>query len=615
MEYVRSEKKSRSRAERSLDVNIGKVIPKDYPWKVLSALNTDLAEFINVEDNELLSQIIRDRDLDALFILMDEWSLQNLCKRPGMRVDTLRAYYQLSALLKKFCFKTEKATRLKTAKDKFFAAEIACGQFNAEGYKKFAFPETVKEVNCVTYAKSFLLKLLGPRPESSVVEWTRHGPGANLDTICGQTSLFNKNDNWPYSCTRPALGFARFLISSDKRWLGALEDSYRSRFNIPRHAILNQQVFWDNVLKVVEGNRITTVPKDARTERTIAIEPCINLMGQLGVDGFIRKRLKRYGIDLDSQVKNQRMAMRGSINGGTDFCTLDLSAASDSISLKLCEILLPSEWYSYLVKLRSPSGEFGEETISYEKISSMGNGYTFVLESAIFASLVIGVLRSYFNIDRHYQQHFTVYGDDIIVPGWAAEKVVKMLNLAGFKLNLDKSFLSGPIRESCGADWFLGKPIRPVFLKNAPTNVMELFNDINRLTRILQLRWGIQKSKTSKTVAKWIPEKFWSITGPPSDEEFDTYWHATFRTARGYQNGQWVYSRLIRKPISVNCDSFFFRKIMHSLRGVAQVTQKWDQRLVAAGSQFTVCKSKSYTVGLTYPTSGNWCEGYAERVG
>ena len=90
----------------------------------------------------------------------------------------------------------------------------------------------------------------------------------------------------------------------------------------------------------VLGNLVTTVPKNAKTDRIIAIEPDWNSFFQLGLGAAIRSRLQRVGLLLDTaQAENRRLALIGSETG--EYATIDLKAASDTVSLGLCELLLP----------------------------------------------------------------------------------------------------------------------------------------------------------------------------------------------------------------------------------------------------------------------------------
>jgi hypothetical protein len=276
-----------------------------------------------------------------------------------MTLAERRAKYTLASLIKKFRFPTDRDMRVQRATKIFLDAELACKSYNDHSYMDLTEAETEWGVEIYHYARQFLRRLLGPElpGHRALLSRSRHGPGATTDTQHGLISNYHKYEKWPYACTVDAYRYARFAIETDQRWIGALQNSYRSRFGIPKHYPLDMRKFWSEVINVVDGNRITFVPKDAQKERTIAIEPTLNLYLQLGVDGFIRRRLKRFGVDLDSQLKNQVLARLGSLQDDENsFVTIDLSAASDSLSLKLCEVLLPSQWYGYLNDLRSHVG-------------------------------------------------------------------------------------------------------------------------------------------------------------------------------------------------------------------------------------------------------------------
>lgn len=549
------------------DINHVMKLPKDYPWIVLKNLVDDLQLYIHQDDLDLINGIIRDRDFESYLLLDEHWGLQSINTQCNETTSELRAKYQLAALLKKFQFETSLQERVDSAKKKFKDAEDACGEYNRCGYLKLVANGDFA-ASIVTDARNFLSKLLGgiAPNKSSIVDWSRHGPGSTLDTRNGLISTYHKYSQWPYTTTESALPVARFLIQSNKRWLGALEDDYRKRYNIPPTMILNMNAFWDNVFSVVPGNRITTVPKNALTERTIAIEPKMNLMLQLGVDGYIRKRLRRWDIDLNSQVKNQDLAYSGSITG--QYVTFDLAAASDTISMKLCQILLPPDWYDYLMKIRSPQGSFDGETYFYNKISSMGNGYTFALESAIFAALCYAAIM-YDKGRVDFKTDLSIFGDDIIVRTENADSAIRALSIAGFKLNHGKSFFQGPTRESCGCDWYMGKPVRPVFLSKIPKNISDLLVDRNRLKRILRLYWENDGTSVLSKMDLWIPDFIRDyFRGPLSDESFDSYIHdEEFCNRIPFHYGCFGYLRLVFKPKEIPADSFFFRKLMHDLKG------------------------------------------------
>jgi hypothetical protein len=615
MKIVKGKKTSSSLTESCRKVNV----PENYPWIVMGALVKDLVSVgsLSADDADLVSQIIRDRDVSALRLLSEVWGLQCITSEfPDLNVSTVRARRVLAGLLKKYLFPSDAQARRDLALKKFLQAETACYEFNHGGYLRIA-ANGGWVADVLTHAQSFCKSVLGDKPDfKMLVPWARFGPGATLNGN-GSTSQYFKYAKWPYTVTPGCAAYARFLIESDARWMGALTESYRIRKSIPQHYPLNMRVFWSDVFELVDGNRIGFVPKDSTVDRSIAIEPLLNLRLQLGVDGFIRRRLKRYDIDLDSQTKNQVMASLGSELGVSNrYSTIDLSAASDSVSLKICEMLLPSEWNSFLLKLRSPSGFIkGHGKLQYEKISSMGNGYTFVLESLIFASLVFGVLK----VEQgsvNPVKDFAVYGDDLIVPEKYYDSVVKILHCAGFSVNLDKSFKTGIVKESCGTDWFQGYLVRPVTLTKKPESVMDLYVDHNRFQRMLCTYFGFEPGEglVLEKVRSWIPKNYCVFVGPISDEDFASYLHSPdFKKWGKRKDGRWSYNRLVFRSVPIKVEKwrhFNFRKLMDPLSEAPQCQSPWDCSPLLVkdvGSRFAVLVDKiTFTVGKSHRSAGDY---------
>lgn len=605
-------KPRRKSRQKDIKKSMSLKLPGDYPWKILNKVCLDLEEYLNVDEFKMVNEIVIKRDFEGYLKLNEEWGLQSTVST-DTSVPKLRVKYLLASLIKKFRFETDKEKRIARATEIFFAAESQCKTYNQVGYKSLENPETEWGVEILHYARLFLRKLLGPElpGHKELLERARHGPGATLGTRNGNTSQYHKYAEWPYTCTNDAFRYARFAIETDQRWIGALQDDYRARFGIQKQMPLDLGVFWSTVIEVTDSNRIAFVPKDAQKERTIAIEPSLNLYLQLGVDGFIRRRLKRFGVNLDSQEKNQELARLGSLCDGDDsLITIDLSAASDSISTKLVELLFPTDWCSYLMDLRSPKGYFeGDISVNYEKISSMGNGYTFAIESAIFTALIYAVMKAGGGTFNH--DEFAVFGDDLILPKRLRFKMVEALRLAGFSVNLEKTFFDGPIRESCGTDWIRGAPLRPVFLKETPSDVMGLFTDYNRLKRLFALRWGLEESETLELLKRWIPDKAMCLTGPLSDESFDSYIHTELPEKGKYSDCVYKFQRLIVRPLPRKGTNFLFRKLMHDLRGVPIPLQKWE-KVRGAGSRFIVTSRNAMTMGKTSSVADIWRSKYTE---
>nr|UJQ85025.1 MAG: hypothetical protein 3 [Leviviridae sp.] len=219
-------------------------------------------------------------------------------------------------------------------------------------------------------------------------------------------------------------------------------------------------------VQIMDG-RLTFVAKNALTHRAIVTEPPLNGVYQLALGDYIAKRLAKFGVDLSDQTRNQRLAKEGSLTGA--LATLDLSSASDTIAIEVVYHLLPVDWALALSVGRSSHILYKGERFNLEKFSSMGNGYTFALESLIFWALASSCSES---------GEVSVYGDDIIVPTTSVALLTEVLTACGFLLNARKSYSHGPFRESCGADWYRGFDIRPYYQKKlvAPADLFKLHN-------------------------------------------------------------------------------------------------------------------------------------------
>lgn len=220
--------------------------------------------------------------------------------------------------------------------------------------------------------------------------------------------------------------------------------------------------------------KVTTVPKNARTDRCIASEPGFNIWFQRSIGQQIRKRLKRAGIDLNDQYVNADLARYGSFTGR--LVTVDFSAASDTVSKLLVELLLPEDWFAIMDLCRSKRAKVGSEIFDLEKFSSMGNGFTFELESLIFYALALAVGSN--------KAFTSVYGDDVVMDVDSYDAYAEICAFCGFTVNRSKSFSTGLFRESCGAYWFQGKDVKPYFIKDEVVSLPQVYTYLNQLKRL-----------------------------------------------------------------------------------------------------------------------------------
>lgn len=310
--------------------------------------------------------------------------------------------------------------------------------------------------------------LLGPCSYTRVLSGCKWGPGATFTLKGERATVTDKIREYPICVTPKALPFIKAVIESDPHWAEAL-----LQLDVDGPFSLLPDCF-----KTVPGCRATLVDKNAKTKRSIAIEPTGNIFLQLGVGRYIRKKLRLRGIDLDDQSLNQGLARQGSLSGR--LATIDLSAASDTVSTELVMRLVPVDWAILLDQLRSPMVQWGKEPwLKLEKFSSMGNGFTFELESLIFWAFASSVQEV-----MGVQGPVGVYGDDIVIDTECVPLLAEVLDVMGFSFNKEKSYASSYFRESCGKHYWFGEDVTPVYQKELVSSLPEAYRFSNRLARL-----------------------------------------------------------------------------------------------------------------------------------
>lgn len=255
-------------------------------------------------------------------------------------------------------------------------------------------------------------------------------------------------------------------------------------------------------LTPIYGSRLTTVPKNEDTVRTIAIEPSGNMAMQLAAGRILEGVLAMIGCDIgQQQPKNKALACRGSKDGS--IATIDLSSASDMISIDLVRRLLPSKWFKLLMDIRSPQMEVNGQLVELSMMSTMGNGFTFPLMTLIMCSLIYGYRSIHGGPNLFIDWSSTaVFGDDIIVKTEEYNGIVDVLTSAGLIVNNDKSFCEGSFRESCGGDYDCGVDITPFYVKNLQYD-HEIYVAANQL-----LEWSAKHKfyafKTLRLLFSWL---------------------------------------------------------------------------------------------------------------
>lgn len=314
----------------------------------------------------------------------------------------------------------------------------------------------------VTLAAQKVLTLIGPAPDiDEVVTSAAFTSGASTRLSRRRGNPGYKLSGKPH-CTREAQHLSNLYLYTDPVYM----------FDKTEVGPIAPTMLTEPVL----GSRFDMVPKNFKTHRGIAIEPEMNMFFQRGTGKVLKRFLKRVGIDLSTQSYNQYLALVGSRTGS--LVTIDLEAASDSISCVLVEFLLPRKWFEWLDLIRSKRIEIDGEFVKLEKFSSMGNGFTFELETLIFWALT-DACRELYGVDDN---RVAVYGDDIICHNSYASDLIEVLGLCGFRTNTEKTFLDGPFRESCGKHYFHGIDVTPFNFSSTKgdiTDVLLIVNSFN----------------------------------------------------------------------------------------------------------------------------------------
>lgn len=347
--------------------------------------------------------------------------------------------------------------------------------------------------------RSVVRFIIGDRPNiEEILDKSDFGSGASIGVHGNATHLAAKmlRDEW--TVTPGAAVYAYWALMRNHHSRDLLLES-RGPYTCLDWDFSREK--FRSKVHMLRYNKVAFVPKTAKTHRAIAVEPLLNGFVQKGADLNLRKLLLRFGIDLRDQSINQELARQGSLSDDDDsFVTIDLSSASDSISIGLVRDILPIEWFEFLNSIRSDCYKLEGKVFPYHKFCSMGNGFCFPLETLLFVACCSACGCGSPGTD------FSVYGDDIVIRKKYAVKVLSLLKVMGFSANTKKTFISGPFRESCGADWYNGVDVRPYILDYKLDSLQNIFKWVN-LTRRNKLATRFFEG-TYEIVLSQVPEQF-----------------------------------------------------------------------------------------------------------
>jgi len=438
---------------------------------------------------------------------------------PDITVKQAQSYALGQAFLKKFNEAEKPSTVACTAAlDKFLSVNQKSGEWILSMQDR-------RDEELIGGLKSYLYNFFYPGGNPLISTFGEIfavggvGPGASISAR--GHDFYTKLWDSPLSATRGDLLFVwEQAMLLETRW-GHAFDRCRQRWS-PR---------------IVEGNKLSFVNKNVTTARCISTEPTINMWFQLGVGRILSKRLQSFsGICLSNQQDvNRALALRGSASG--DFATIDLESASDSLSLGMMREMLPKSIFQWLTLLRSPIVQLPDnKRVELNMMSTMGNGFTFPLQTLIF-NAVVATVYSFLGIRlKGYGpaagRNFGVFGDDIIVETRAARLVLHVLKLIGCVPNSAKSYVDGPFRESCGGDYFNGYYCRGVYCKKL-LSVQDYYVTINGLNH-WSAQTGIDLPNLVAALFSRLPNKARKYV--PCDEADDSGVRVPIDLARGVKH-------------------------------------------------------------------------------
>jgi len=358
-----------------------------------------------------------------------------------------KMYNQLASLFKKYRFKN----------DKYSDAELSVRTFEKFESEQLRIASTTHKSLFTFYvlrtARKIAKSILGPYDPEYTCRNSRFGKKSSIGCPLNLAYIDEK-------------------LSNSEAFTGSSECSKWFFKDLGNDPILEELV--NKLTSENKGRRLdlehdsltlVQVPKTWKISRTITPLTLLALYYSYGVGEQVTERLKKAGLDIAKlQMRHRKLIQRFSrqLNStlyGGSHATADLSSASDSISSDLLNRVLPREWYNAIKKTFSRTFKFNGKNYYTASILPMGNGLTFPVETLVFYSII----KAIGDLTRN-QGIYSVYGDDLIYPSNIHKYVVTVFAECGFKLNLEKTFVSYPYRESCGAEFYRGVDVRPFFL-------------------------------------------------------------------------------------------------------------------------------------------------------
>lgn len=211
--------------------------------------------------------------------------------------------------------------------------------------------------------------------------------------------------------------------------------------------------------------KLTSVPKNILKRRWICKESTTTMFLQQAVKDrwadFINQNADlSHFMPIRDPERNASLAQTGSITGG--YATIDMSDASDTVPNRLIQRIFAGTPLTFGLKFfRSRSVRI--PTVGVRRLlkhAPMGSALCWLAMLSLIAGLCFLAVQRCGDVPK--RGDFAVYGDDVVIRTKYVPELRKLLDETGFKLNVNKTFLDGPFRESCGGEYLNGIEVTPV---------------------------------------------------------------------------------------------------------------------------------------------------------
>lgn len=228
--------------------------------------------------------------------------------------------------------------------------------------------------------------------------------------------------------------------------------------------------------------RIRFVPKDWRRNRVIGMEPVWGMCAQLAAKAELERALITWIPFKDQREHRMKMCKVWDF----EITTVDLSEASDRISVSLAEQICPVSWFRMLSAIRTKEYDYKGHVGKTGSFALMGNGFCFPFLSSVCLAMALVACCRTFGLPlnrasfRYFQRKCGVstFGDDLIVPSAARDQLRALMTYCGLSVNDAKSG-NDHFLECCGLYLFKGiKPYELVRLKDSGTSSQAILHQV-----------------------------------------------------------------------------------------------------------------------------------------